>query len=100
MKNKLLAIILIANVLLLANKVDCQVVLTRQLLEKWYPNGLTNLDSLDLSERQITSIEPNTFSGLTKLLEINFRSNQLTSIGTNKLDSLTNFKFLTKIQIK
>lgn len=93
MKNKLFAIILIANALLLANKIDCQVVLTRQLLEKWYPNGLTNLDSLDLSERQIASIESNTFSGLTKLIEINFRSNQLTSIGTTKFDSLTNLKF-------
>ena len=39
---------IVLNVILLISKIDCQVVLTRQLLEQCYCNDLTNLETLRL----------------------------------------------------
>ena len=104
-----IALILIS---VLSKYIDCQVVLTRQLLEDLYGdelfdlntiymtnsgiasidpdafNGLTNLESIDLDYNQLTTIDPKTFNGLANLIELYLHHNQLTKIAPYTFNSL------------
>ena len=78
----------------LISKIGCQAPLhlDRSLLDQWFPD-LTTISILDLSSRQIDSIDQNTFSGLTNLQQLRLQRNKLMS-----LDAQT-FKDLTSLQI-
>ena len=52
--------------------------------------GLTNLQSLHLSDNQITSIESGAFDGLDNLQSLGLSGNQLTSLESGDFAGLTN----------
>lgn len=68
---------IVFSVLIIAYKTECQVVLTRQLLEQWFGNELTTSYWLDLTRRDIISIEKVTFNGLTLIEWLYLDYNQL-----------------------
>lgn len=84
-----IAISLAFAIILMIEQIDCQVVLTRQLLEQWYGDELQNAGFLDLDNKNIISIEDGAFNGLTKIHSLNLRENQLTSINRATFDGLT-----------
>ena len=81
-------------IILVLKQTDSQVVLTRKLLEEWYPKGLDGLLRIDLSDKKITSIGPQTFNGLKSLkylwLNIWLNNNEITSISSQTFYDLTN----------
>ena len=64
-------------------------------------NGLTKLKTLYLNNNQIKIIDPDTFNGLTKLQKLFLSNNQIKSIEPDTLNILTNLTelFLTSNQI-
>lgn len=90
----LFIIIVFKIIILLIRKNECQVILTLEILEKWYGENLLTEKILILSNRQIVSIEPQTFKGLIGLNKVNLRSNQLTSINSNIFNGLINLETL------
>ena len=75
--------------------IECQVVLTRQLLEQWYGSSLTGLTRLDLSSKEIISIDPQTFKGLVNLQTIDLLNNQIMSIDPQTFNGLINLHSLS-----
>ena len=67
------------------------ISLDRPTLLSWYPRLLTKSE-INLSNRQITDIDANTFTGLTKLRRISLNRNQLTTLSANLFAGLTNLK--------
>lgn len=65
---KIMAIISV--LLFLAEQIECQVTLNRKLLEEWFPRNLNEQTKLALSQRNISAIDPLTFTGLTNLTDI------------------------------
>ena len=86
-------IVYISLTIILIGKIDCQVVLTRQLLDEWFGDDLTNLNILNLERRQIVSIDRQAFKGLTKLNTLNLDSNQI-----NRIEDFT-FYYLNDLRI-
>lgn len=68
--------------------IECQVVLTRQLLDQWYGTSLTDLTRLDLSSKEIISIDPQTFKGLTNLQSLSLENNEITFIDPKTFNGL------------
>ena len=91
---KALIISAVLSIISLFSKIECQVILTQKLLEEWYGDNLTSLEYLKLANRQIVSIDLQTFNGLTKLQHINFQYNELTSIEPLTFNGLTNLERL------
>ena len=67
MKNFILTKIFFAS-----SFIECQVILNRELLEKWIPSYDTAA-SIDLDSRNIQYIEVSTFYNLKSLSELNRR---------------------------
>lgn len=51
-------------------KIGCQVKLTRQLFDEWFCDDLSKLEVIDVSSRDIESIDRETFNGLTQIMVI------------------------------
>ena len=79
---------IVLQFILLASKINYQVVLTRELLEQSYGNSLTKLRFLNLSHQQIRPIDPQTFNGLTNLRWLDLNNNQITSIDGETFNEL------------
>ena len=82
-------------VILLASKINCQVELTRELLEQSYGEELTSLSDLNLGYKEITSIDPNTFDGLTNLQKIWLDGNHITTIDPKTFNGLTKLQSIS-----
>ena len=87
-----LIISIILTISSLVNKIGCQVVLTRELLEQWHGDNLPSLEYLSLEVRKIIAIEPQAFNGLTNLKGIFLSYNQLSSIDPQTFDGLVNLR--------
>ena len=87
----------IALILLITSKyIECQIVLTRDLLEEWYgADELAKKESLYLRGRGITSIDPQTFNGLINLQTIELYNNLLTEIDSETFKGLINLYSLS-----
>ena len=94
MRTQLNSVFLVLNIILMISKIECQVVLTRELLEKWYGDDLTSLPSLNLVNREIASIDPETFNGLTNLVHLYLFLNKLSSIDRRTFNGLGNLQGL------
>jgi Leucine-rich repeat (LRR) protein len=77
----------------LVSFIECQVVLNRAQLAVWIPSFATDA-YIGLSNRNIQSIEANTFSNLNDLVTLELRDNQLSSLEHGTFDSMTNLKRL------
>jgi len=67
------------------------VVLNRAQLLSWYPNIATQRHA-KLARKQITSVEPDTFTGLTNLTKINLERNLLAFLSPATFTGLINLK--------
>ena len=73
------------------------ITLTRSHLNEWYGNAtnLANQTELDLSNRNISLIQPNTFFDLRKVVKIDLYKNQMSSLPSTIFANSTNqLKFL------
>ena len=65
-------------------------VLTRQVLQEWFPSGdLNQYAKFNLTTKNIYLIDPSTFAGLTNLEEIRLSSNNLIFILPGTFGGLT-----------
>jgi Leucine-rich repeat (LRR) protein len=68
--------------------------LNRALLLQWIPFGISS-PFIDLDNRQIETIDPDTFAGLTTLTYLELFSNKLTDLDYRVFNGLTGLKSLT-----
>lgn len=68
--------------------------LNRALLTQWIPFGI-NSPFIDLDNRQIETIDPDTFNGLTTLTYLELFSNKITDLDPTIFNGLTGLKSLT-----
>lgn len=69
--------------------------LNRTLLEAIYANSLNDLKFIDLSNKNIQSIDSSTFQDLTNLESLYLHQNKLSSINSNTFKGLNNLKELS-----
>ena len=86
-------IILMLTIVCLENERVISVVLNRKQLEAWYPDFNTTRE-IDLHNRNITSIEVDTFASLTNVYTLDLSLNNLTQIDANTFESLVNLNYL------
>ena len=69
------------------------VVLNRALLQQWLGDSINNR-MLNLNQKNIKDIDPNTFTGLTNVEELYMANNQLKSVEAYMFKELKNLKTL------
>ena len=72
---------------------DFDGVLTRPVLESWFPKLQTIVD-LDLNFMQITHLAPNVFAGLGNVMTLNLKDNWIDSIVNETFIGLPNLRKL------
>ena len=86
--------LIISIVLKITSLIECQVVLTRELLEQWYGDNLAIEEDLELDSREVVSIDPQTFNGLTNVKILHLNDNEITPIDQETFIGLTNLQTL------